>query len=128
MGSGNLRAGNRTRDAQSTTATRLLALTKALFHCVVRLGSACISLQFSTALDWAGLYTWGAERPLEKLFHSVSPHQDLLYPFLSYQQEERLYFLIRQRNSHFWLKKGALVQTVSFIKKSCVDPSLAVLI
>ncbi len=61
-----------------------------LFHCVVRLGSARLSsarfafpLQFSTALEWAGLFTCRysciastAVTP-EKLFNSVSLHHAL---------------------------------------------------
>ncbi len=65
-------------------------------------GSALFAfpLQFSTALEWAGLYT--------------SPHQALAGsapPDKAYQREERLYFLHRPRNSHFLVvKKGVLIQ------------------
>ncbi len=83
-------------------------------------------LQFSTALEWAGLFishyscaTSTAMTP-EKRFHSVSL-QALAgsAPLLS---EECLYFLNRRRNSHVLVvKKGAFVQNMFY-------PSLAVLI
>ncbi len=77
-----------------------------------RLSSArfAFPLQFSTALEWAGLficrYSCAASTAVtpEKHFNSASLTLSL-DPLLGYQREERLYFLNRPRNSHFWLLK-----------------------
>ncbi len=107
----------------------------ALFHCVVRLGSVrfAFPLQFSTVLEWAGLYVVLVAPPQDvvQTKHDKQTHNKNFFilhcpiklsldPLLGYQQEERLYFL------QTWfgcLKKGAFVQT-----KVAFDLSLAVLI
>ncbi len=63
-------------------------------HGSAQLGSArfAFPLQFSTALEWDRV-------------NFVIPRRSItlsLDPLLGYQREERLYFLNRQRNSHFF--------------------------
>ncbi len=106
----------------------------ALFHCVVRLGSVqngtarlssarfAFPLQFSTTLEWAGLFTCRyscaastAVTP-EKLFNSASLHHALAGSAPRYQREDSLYFLKRQRNSHFLVGK----RKVRSFQNSCV--------
>ncbi len=101
---------------------------------MVRLGSALFAfpLQFSTALEWAGLCTYHyscaastAVTP-EKLFHSVSLHQALAgsAPQLSMRGTS---VLAQQTMKLFGLlKKGALIQN-SCIRSftGCADLNLA---
>ncbi len=96
----------------------------ALTNGMTRLGMAWFAfpLQFSTALEWAGLFTCcyscaasTAVTP-EKLFNSSHSIKLSLDPLLGYERMEHLYFLNIQRNRHFFfLKKGALIQQLRSI-------------
>ncbi len=85
---------------------------------VVRLSSAwfrtarfAFPLQFSTALEWAGLFACRCSCAASTAVTPENffiPRRSItlsLDPLLGYQREERLYFLNRQRNSQFWLLK-----------------------
>ncbi len=102
----------------------------------VRLGLArfAFSLQFSTALEWVGLFTYryscatSTALTPEKLFHSTSLHQALSgsTPRLS---TRGMSVLPQQttKQPFFWLlKKGALIQN-SCIQSfaGCADLNLA---
>ncbi len=110
-----------------------------LFHCVVRLGTVqngtvrvgfVFPLQFSTALEWVGLFTCRyscaastAVTP-EKLFNSASLHHALAgsAPRLSMRGQSVLPQQTTKQPFFCWLKKVRSFKTVAF------DPSLAVLI